>query len=127
MGGRGASSGYSESGKSYGSEFTELLKVSNIKFVRYEGGSAKSPQETMTKGRVYVTLSSQGNPQVITYYDPDGKRKKSIDLLHKHNGIAPHVHHGYIHYENGTTKLTDKERKMVDFVLKTWYNRNAGS
>ena len=127
MGGRGASSGHSANGKPYGSEFLELLKVSNIKFVQYDGNTAKSPQETMTKGRVYVTLSSKGNPQVITYYDPDGKRKKSIDLTHAHNGISPHVHHGYNHSEGGTTKLTDKERKMVDFVLKTWYNRNVGS
>ncbi len=127
MGGRGASSGRSANGKPYGSEFSELLKVSNIKFVQYAGSTAKSPRETMTKGRVYVTLSSKGNPQVITYYDPDGKRKKSMDLTHAHNGISPHVHHGYNHSEGGTTRLTDKERKMVDFVLKTWYNRNAGT
>ena len=127
MGGRGASSGRSANGKPYGSEFSALLKVSNVKFVQYAGSTAKSPQETMTKGRVYVTLSSKGNPQVITYYDPDGKRKKSIDLTHAHDGISPHVHHGYNHSEGGTTRLTDKERKMVDFVLKTWYNRNAGT
>lgn len=34
MGGRGASSGMSEKGKPYGSEFRTLLKAGNVKFVK---------------------------------------------------------------------------------------------
>ena len=124
MGGRGAASGVSISGKEYGTEFSTLHEVSNIKFVRYnESKSAKTPQETMTKGRVYVTINKDNKPVSITYYDSSGKRNKTIDLTHPHEGKQPHVHHGYEHSENGTTGLSAKERKMVDFITKVWNNK----
>lgn len=40
--------------------------------------------------------------------------------------MKPHVHHGYFHNENdnakGATRLSDKEKNMVDLVMKEWYN-----
>lgn len=58
MGGRGASSGISVSGKPYGSEFRTLLKAGNVKFVKQNAAlNAKDPLETMTKGRVYPSIS----------------------------------------------------------------------
>lgn len=37
------------------------------------------------------------------------------------------MHHGYEHNENdgpkGATRLTDKEKKMVERVKRLWYNR----
>ena len=101
------------------------LKVSNIKFVKYnDSGSAKSPQETMTKGRVYATVNKNGEVTAITYYDTSGKRSKTLDLNHKHDGKQPHTHHGYNHAEGGTTGLSSKEAALVDFVTKTWYNKH---
>lgn len=45
MGGRGASSGASNKGRKYGTEFTSLYQSGNIKFVRYnDSKSAKTPQ-----------------------------------------------------------------------------------
>lgn len=124
MGGRGAASGFSDSGKPYGTEFSTLLKASNIKFVRYnESASAKTPQETMTKGRVYVTVNSRNHLTSITYYDRNGKRSKTIDLSHVHRKKQPHTHHGYNHAEGGTTGLSDKESALVDFAKKIWYNK----
>lgn len=120
----------SDKGKMYGMEFSSLLKTSNVKFVKYnDSKSAKTPQETMTKGRVYVTVNDKDELSSITYYDTGGKRTKSIDLLHSHNDIkGNHTHHGYIHSENdsakGAAKLTTKEKKMVEFVKKTWLNRH---
>lgn len=126
MGGRGAASGISVKGKPYGSEYTSLLTAGNIKFVRYnDSKSAKTPQETMTKGRVYVTINEKNKPVSITYYGDDGKRKKSIDLTHAHDGKRPHTHYGYEHDEGGTTSLSEKEKEMVAFVLKTWYNHQG--
>lgn len=124
MGGRGASSGMSEKGKKYGTEFSALLKVSNIKFVRYnDSTSSKTPQETMTRGRVYAVVNAKDKLTSITYYDTEGKRTKTIDLNHRHDGKQPHVHHGYNHSEGGTTRLSKKEAALVDFVRKTWYNK----
>lgn len=124
MGGRGASSGVSDKGKKYGTEYETLLKVGNIKFVKYKDSkSAKTPMETMTKGRIYVTVNNKGELTAITYYDKEGKRTKQIDLNHRHNGNIPHVHIGYEHSEKGTTKLNTKENKMVDRIKKIWYNK----
>jgi len=126
MGGRGASSGLSAKGKPYGSEFSTLLKTGNIKFVRYNDSSAaKTPQETMTKGRVYVTVNARNELTAITYYDREGKRNKTVDLNHKHDGKQPHTHHGYNHAEGGTTGLSPKEVALIDFVRRTWYNKHS--
>ena len=124
MGGRGAASGFSDKGKPYGTEFSTLLKTSNIKFVRYnDSTAAKTPQETMTPGRVYVTVNDRDQLTAITYYDTDGKRSKTVDLNHPHEGKRPHMHRGYNHAEGGTTGLSAKEKALVEFVVETWYNK----
>ena len=124
MGGRGSSSGISDKGKVYGTEYSTLYQSGNIKFVRYnDSTSAKTPMETMTKGRVYVTINAKDEVSSITYYDNTNKRKRQIDLTHAHNGKKPHTHHGYIHDENGTTRLTVEEKNMIDKVKNEWYNR----
>ena len=124
MGGRGSSSGISVKGRPYGSEYKSLYTYGNIKFVVYQYGNPTAPMETMTKGRVYVTLGIDGKPKYILYYDSDNKRKKQIDLDRPHKGVLPHTHHGYYHSENDTAKKyanpTDKERTMVDCIQKIW-------
>lgn len=138
MGGRGASSGwsldkYGNKLHKYGTEYRSVLTVGNIKFVVQNAeGSVKAPKETMTRGRVYVTLNAeQTKPQYITYYDNDNKKVKSIDLLHYHRGEMPHTHHGYEHSENdsakGSASLTPEEKKMVDRVNKIWDNYLKGN
>ena len=129
MGGRGASSGISNKGKVYGTEYSTVLRSGNIKFVKYnDSKSATAPMETMTKGRVYVTVNENNNLVAITYYDSNNKRSKQIDLLKSHKGIKPHTHHGYIHNENdskkGASKLTREEKKMIEHINKVWYNKN---
>lgn len=127
MGGRGASSGISNKGKPYGSEYTTVYQSGNIKFLKQNGDSIKAPMETMTKGRIYVTLGNDSNPKHITYYDKHDKRQKQIDLTHTHfvNGVTtnPHTHKGYFHNEKGDFIPSEKERKMIDRVLKTWHNK----
>ena len=130
MGGRGASSGLSEKNKPYGSEFRTVHQAGNIKFVVSNSGSAKTPMETMTKGRVYATVNEQNVVKAITYYDKNNKRFKQIDVSgtkHIINGKPelPHTHHGYLHEEySGTKLLSPKEKKMVERVLRTWYYHN---
>lgn len=83
--------------------------------------------ETMTKGRVYVTLDSKGQPKHISYYDKHDKRKKQIDLTHTHfvdgKPVKPHMHKGYFHNEKGDYEPSSKEQKMIDRVLRTWHNK----
>ena len=130
MGGRGAAGGYSvdKNGNPqnpYGSQYHTILKAGNIKFVEANERHSESLLETMTKGRVYVTVGGKDLLQIM-YYDKDGKRKKVIDLTHPHKGMELHVHHGYYHYENDGpkqgTNLNEKETLMVDRVRKLWDN-----
>lgn len=125
MGGRGASSGISSKGKKYGTQYHTILKNGNIKFVSKNERVSETLMETMTKGRVYVSVG--GNDLLeITYFDKANKRNKTIGLDHEHNKMQPHTHHGYLHNENdgskGASKLTPEEIKMVERVKKIWYN-----
>lgn len=125
MGGRGASSGISEKGKKYGSQYHTVYQDGNIKFIQKNNRDSEALMETMTKGRVYVTV---GGDELlsITYFDKESKRSKSINLDHLHHGMQPHTHHGYLHNENdskkGAAKLTTQEKKMVEKVYKLWYS-----
>lgn len=126
MGGRGASSGISIKKKVYGTEYRRVLKKGNIKFVKYnDASSAKTPMETMTKGRVYA-LTGGDDLIKIVYFDKENKHVKEINFGHKHAGLDPHVHHGYFHNENdgkkGATRLTKEEKKMVESVKKVWHD-----
>lgn len=129
MGGRGASSGVSVKGKPYGSEYHTIFKGGNIKFVKANDGSATAPLETMTRGRVYVTVNAADRLKFISYYDNENKRAKTIDLTKPHKGVLPHTHHGYEHFENDSAKgfanLTTEEKKMVERVKRIWYNRHS--
>lgn len=130
MGGRGASSGVSDKGKIYGSEYSSVLTEGKIKFVKYnDSKNAKTPMETMTKGRIYATLNAKNEVRSITMYGHDGKRIAQIDIAgrkHKVDGkyIIPHIHIGYFHDEHGTRKLNYYERELVAKVVRIWHNHN---
>lgn len=124
MGGRGSSSGISDHGKVYGSEYRTVAQFGNVKVVKVEGGSVTAPMETMTKGRVYATLDRQNDIKHITFYDSDNERVRQIDVKgHKHGGVERHRHEGYEHDEYGTGKLNPKHEKLVNNVLEKWENK----
>lgn len=114
MGGRGASSDMSAKGKPYGSEYRTVYQAGNIKFITPTDGQVKAPLETMTEGRVYVTIGSDGEPRYISYYDKRDRKNKQIDVRRRGHTIAgklelPHTHKGYIHSEKGTFVPSPKE------------------
>lgn len=122
FGGRGASSGISDEGKRYGTEYEKLAQFGNVKVVKYKDGTAKSPMETGTPGRVYATVDKFNDIKNITFYDSNGERKKQIDIKGRaHGGALPHTHYGYEHDENGTyLGLSSKDSKKIDQILKSW-------
>ena len=67
MGGRGASSGISDKGNSYGSQYHTVLKSGNIKFVEANDRHSESLFETQTKGRVYATVGGNDLLKIIYY------------------------------------------------------------
>ena len=76
MGGRGASSGISDKGNPYGSQYHTVYQDGNIKFVKKNNRDSETLMETMTKGRVYVTVGGD-DLLSITYFDKENKRNKS--------------------------------------------------
>lgn len=126
MGGRGASSGVGENKRKYGTEYETLYETDMFKFVRYNYGAATAPMETMTEGRVYVTINRKNQIKSISFYDENNKRYKQIDQKHPHMvaGIRtdPHTHYGYEHDEGGTYDLSSKEREVLERVKTLWYN-----
>lgn len=128
MGGRGASSGISDKGHKYGTDYKTVYQSGNIKFVEKNRKDAEELLETKTRGRIYVTFNSKGNPSQIYYFNNELKRNKRIDITQSHKKMKPHTHH-YEEQTNqngnkGASKLTIEEKKLVDRVLKLWYNRN---
>lgn len=126
MGGRGASSGVSDKGNKYGSQYETILKDGNIKFVRMRQGATESLLETRTRGRVYVFVGDKGLKSIM-YYDNKLNRSKRIDLDHSHKKMKPHVQYGYYgtsskNGKRGAVNLSPKEKKMVDRVKRLWDN-----
>lgn len=132
MGGRGASSGMSEKGKPYGSQFHSVIDTNgkpltsgNIKFIESNARDSESLFETRTKGRVYALVGGKDLLKIV-YFDKENKHTKEINFGHKHANLDPHVHHGYFHNERdgskGATKLNPEEKKMIERVKKIWYN-----
>ena len=123
MGGRGSSSGMSDSGKKYGTEYRTIAQFGNIKVLKYkDSDTAKAPLETMTPGRVYATVDKFNDIKNITFYDSNLERSRQIDIKGKqHEKVIPHTHNGYEHDEHGTyLGVYQKDKIIVDRVLKQW-------
>lgn len=128
MGGRGASSGISKSGKPYGTEYTCVYQDGNIKFLISNDKNTKIPMETMTKDRVYVTIDKNKNKiKSISFYDDDGLRTHQIDMDHPHKiegkFVQPHIHFGYFHNEYGDGYVGIHEQDIIDKVIHLWNNK----
>lgn len=124
MGGRGASLGVSKKGNPYGSQYHSVLEHGNIKFVIKNTRQSENLMETMTPGRVYVTI---GGEEIIriTFFDENNLRNRVIELDRRTGEW--HVHKGYEHNENSENHrdpLTDEDRALLDKVMELWKNRS---
>lgn len=75
MGGRGASSGISEKGNPYGSQFHSIIDTNgkplvsgNIKFIESNSRESESLFETRTKGRIYALVGGKDLLKIV-YFD----------------------------------------------------------
>ena len=121
MGGRGASSGISEKGKPYGSQYKTLLEHENIKFVSNTGKNYEPLMETMTDGRVYVQVGGEDILRIVQM-GQDNRRNKVIEFDKKKKQW--HVHHGYLHAENSEklhNPLSKADEKLLEKVKKIWH------
>ena len=123
FGGRGASSGISDKGNEYGSQYHTVLESKNIKFVSKNKRTSETLMETMTKGRIYVEVGGEDLLRIISF-DKTNKRNHVIER-DKHSDEW-HVHNGYFHTEYGKDQhepLNDADKKLLEKVRKLWYNK----
>ena len=124
MGGRGASSGQSNHGNPYGSQYHTVLEDGEIKFVAKNKRQSETLMETMIPGRIYVETGGNDLLRVVSF-DENNKRNRVIERS-KQTGEW-HVHEGYFHSENGERhgELTAEDRNLIDRITRKWYNRNG--
>ena len=128
MGGRGASSGFYKLngvGNAYGDEYASVIApFGSMKFVaRRDKRALKAPDESMTPGRVYVTVRrSDGKMHSIAFIGSDGKKYKQIDVQ-DHRGMGSHVHEGRS-IADKPRGLSSKERRL--FSQARAYIRSKG-
>ena len=123
MGGRGASSGMSDRGNKYGSQYHTLHEVDNIKFVSKNTRQSETLMETMTPGRIYVETGGNNLLRIIQFVD-GGKRNYVIERDKRTDKW--HVHKGYEHTEDSEKhwdNLTTADKKLLAKVKRIWYSQ----
>ncbi|MBL1057521.1 hypothetical protein [Ligilactobacillus salivarius] len=81
--------------------------------------STTPPMETMTKGRIYVTVNNQGKVKFITGYSKNGKLAWRIDVSGKAHYVdgkrinTSHIHIGNGHVNTKVKSLNKRYRKIL--------------
>lgn len=124
MGGRGASSGLSERGNPYGSQYHTVLEHENIKFVTNSIKNYEPLLETMTNGRTYVQVGGEDIIRIVFM----GDKNKRYKVIEKDKRTKEwHVHYGYLHTEDSERAhdpLSTSDKDFLDKVSKIWHNRS---
>lgn len=124
MGGRGSSSGMSDKGRPYGSQYHSLYEYENVKFVSNIGKNYEPLMETRTEGRVYVQV---GGNDIIRIAFMDGQNKRNKVIEQDKRSKEWHVHHGYFHTENSEKEhepLSSQDRQYLEKIKRIWHNRS---
>ena len=122
FGGRGASSGISEKGNAYGTQYKILLEYENIKFLTNAGKNYEALMETMTNGRTYVQIGGEEILRIVQM-DENNRRNRVIEFDKKNKQW--HVHQGYLHSENSENQhdpLSISDVRLLEKVKKIWHN-----
>ncbi len=80
---------FKDNGQKYFS-IGSLSSDPNVKVLVQSEGSVKAPEFSHTAGRIYA-ITQDGALKHLTYYD-EHNQHISVDLLHPHKGVQPHVH-----------------------------------
>ena len=127
FGGRGSSSGISNKGKVYGSQYKPVFEYENIKFVTNAGKNYEALMETMTNGRTYVQIGGEEILRIVQM-DENNRRNRVIEFDKKNKQW--HVHQGYLHSENSENQhdpLSISDVRLLEKVKKIWHNHRAVS
>ncbi len=99
----------------------ELSSDPNVKVLIQNKGSVKAPEFSHTEGRVYAIVQD-GQLKHLTYYDAEHKQHISVDLLHAHGGIQPHIHIDLNHDRKSPGISPTKEQMdLINKVKKEYH------
>lgn len=125
MGGRGSfidvdnnDFAFREGGQTY---FSVGTIGNNIKILERPRYSVKAPEYSHTENRIYVILQN-GKLKHIAFYNEKHELIKSIDFMHQHDNLQPHVHHDVNHVEGTVSKPNSEEQNVINLVNQ-WLKR----
>ncbi len=107
---------FKDGGQNYYSLGT-LSSDPNVKVLIQNKGSVKAPEFSHTEGRVYAIVQD-GKLKHLSYYDQEHKQHISIDLLHPHKGVQPHIHVYLNHDPNSPGVSPSTEQKELIKKIK---------
>lgn len=110
--------------KSGGQNYFSLGTLSsdpNVKVLIQAKGSVKAPEFSHTEGRIYAIVQD-GKLKHLTYYDAKHKQHISVDLLHSHHGVQPHIHIDLNHDPNSPgIPPTDEQKELIRKIKKEFH------
>lgn len=111
---------FKDGGQNYFSIGT-LSSDPNVKVLIQGKGSVKAPEFSHTEGRVYAIVQD-GKLKHLTYYDAYHKQHVSVDLLHPHGGVKPHIHIDLNHDPNSPgIPPTDEQKALIKKIKKEFH------
>lgn len=111
---------FKDGGQNYFSIGT-LSSDPNVKVLIQGEGSVKAPEFSHTEGRVYAIVQD-GKLKHLTYYDANHKQHISVDLLHPHGGVKPHIHVDLNHDPNFPgIPPTDAQKALIKKIKKEFH------
>ena len=103
--------------KEGGQTFVTRQTIAGVKIIeKIDGRSVGVPQFSHSANSVYAVIQN-GVLKHITFYDENHNQVRSIDLLHKHNKMIPHVHINLEHIEPAYPP-TQKDIKLINRIKK---------
>jgi hypothetical protein len=108
---------FKDNGQTYFSIGT-LSDDKNVKVLIQESGAVKAPEYSHTGERVYAIVQ-QGYLKHLAFYDADHKQHISVDLLHEHGGVQPHIHIDLQHNKKDPgIPPTPEQEKLIKKIKK---------
>ncbi|MDO4178272.1 MAG: hypothetical protein Q4D21_03685 [Phascolarctobacterium sp.] len=107
--------------KDGGKTFISIGESYGVKVLVRPNGSVKAPEFSHTACRIYAIVQN-GALKHLCFYDDAHSQVKSIDFLHSHNGLKPHVHYELNHSDEGhpvlkeDLELADKVRRKFGLL-----------
>lgn len=92
----------------------------NVKVLVQNSGSVRAPEFSHSSNRIYAIVQD-GALKHLTYYDKHNQHI-SIDFMHDHKGVRPHVHIDLNHDKKApAVSPSDEQKELIKRIKKEFY------